>query len=170
MTRKPVAAAVQEWESWSPADTSALADAVAGILGPGDLVTLRGDLGAGKTTFTRALARSLGIADRVTSPTFALAQRYGGAVALVHIDAYRLDGADAEEIGLLFDDTTDAVTVVEWPDRLGGGLPAPRVAITLAHAGGDRRLVALAGADAATRSRLADIVADLRSRHLDSEP
>ena len=170
MSRDPHAPAVQEWESESAEDTAALADAIARILDPGDLVTLRGDLGTGKTTFTRALARSLGIGDRITSPTFALAQRYVGDVALVHIDAYRLDGADAEELGLLFDDTSDAVTVVEWPDRLGGGLAAPRVAITLTHAGGGRRLVALVGADAATRSRLADIVADLRSRHLDSEP
>jgi tRNA threonylcarbamoyladenosine biosynthesis protein TsaE len=161
---------VQAWESASPEDTAALAAALAGILDPGDVVAIRGDLGTGKTTFTRALARSLGIEARITSPTFALAQRYGGTVPLVHIDAYRLAGADAEELGLLFEDSTDAVTVVEWPERLGAGLPTPRVAISLIHAGGDRRLVALESADAATRSRLADIVADLRSRHLDSEP
>ncbi len=133
-------------------------------------MTLRGDLGTGKTTLTRALARALGIVDRITSPTFALAQRYDGTVPLVHLDLYRLTGADAEELGLLFDDTSDAVTVVEWPEQLGSGIPSPRIAITLSHAGGDRRLVALEGADAATRSRLADIVADLRSRHLDAEP
>jgi tRNA threonylcarbamoyladenosine biosynthesis protein TsaE len=161
---------VREWRSTSPEETAALADALAGMLRPGDLVALRGDLGTGKTTFTRALARALGIGGRITSPTFALAQRYGGTVPLVHIDAYRLAGADAEELGLLFEDNADAVTVVEWPDQLGGGLPVPRVAITLTHAGGDRRLVALEGADAPTRSRLDDIVADLRSRHLDSEP
>jgi tRNA threonylcarbamoyladenosine biosynthesis protein TsaE len=170
LTDRSRAPGAQEWESGSPEDTAELAGALAGLLGPGDVVTLRGDLGTGKTTLTRALARALGIADRVTSPTFALAQRYDGAVPLVHLDLYRLTGADAEELGLLFDDASDAVTVVEWPEQVGGGIPTPRIAITLSHAGGDRRLVALMGADAATRSRLADILADLRSRHLDSEP
>ena len=161
---------IQKWESVGPEDTAALAAALADLLGPGDVVTLRGDLGTGKTTLTRALARALGITDRITSPTFALAQRYDGTVPLVHIDLYRLAGVDAEELGLLFDDSIDAVTVVEWPEQIGAGIPTPRVGIMLRHAGGDRRLVALEGADAATRSRLADIVADLRSRHLDSEP
>jgi tRNA threonylcarbamoyladenosine biosynthesis protein TsaE len=170
LTDRSGAPGAQEWVSGSPEDTAELAGALAALLGPGDVVTLRGDLGTGKTTLTRALARALGIVDRVTSPTFALAQRYDGTVRLLHLDLYRLNGADAEELGLLFDDGSDAVTVVEWPEQLGSGIPTPRIAIELSHAGGDRRLVALEGADAATRRRLADIVADLRSRHLDSEP
>lgn len=158
------------WDSTSPAATADLAAGLARIVAPGDIILVRGDLGAGKTTLTRALAAALGIADRVTSPTFALAQRYDGALPLVHIDAYRLRGADDEELGLMFDDATDALTVVEWPDQLGSRLPPARVEIELTHAGPERRLVALDSADPATRARLADLVADLRTRHLNAQP
>jgi tRNA threonylcarbamoyladenosine biosynthesis protein TsaE len=161
---------VTTFSSDSPAATAALATAIAPLLEPGDVVLMRGELGAGKTTLTRALAAALGIDGRVTSPTFALAQRYEGPVPLLHIDAYRLPGADDEELGLLFADHADAVTVVEWPDQLGPGLPAARLEIELSHAGPERRLVALESADPATRARLDTLVADLRTRHLDPEP
>ncbi len=159
-----------EWASESPEDTARLGAALAPWLAPGDLVIVRGDLGTGKTTLTRAIARTLGISAHITSPTFALAQHYAGRTPLLHIDAYRLQGADDEELGLLLDGAADALTIVEWPERLGAELGHPRVTVELRHDGGDRRLVALASEDPPTRERLAQIVADLRARHIHPEP
>ena len=152
--------------SGSPDDTARLGAVLASRLTPGDMVVLRGDLGAGKTTLARAVARALGVEGPVTSPTFTLAQRYRGRVPILHIDAYRLTGADDEELGLLLDGAEDAVTLVEWPDALAEALPGARVTVEIAHGGGDRRLIALTlhGADAPS------LVDDLRARHLDAEP
>lgn len=159
-----------EWVSVSAAQTAELGTALAQLLHRGDLVIVRGELGTGKTTLTRSIGRALGISEHITSPTFALAQRYGGPVPLLHIDAYRLHGADDEEMGLLLDGAADALTVVEWPEQLGADLGRPRVGVELRHGGGDRRLVALAAEDPATQERLAEIVADLRARHIHAEP
>ena len=159
-----------EWVSASADETARLGTALAALLEAGDLVIVRGDLGAGKTTLTRSIGRALGIAEHITSPTFALAQRYTGPVPLLHIDAYRLHGADDEELGLLLDGASDALTVIEWPEQLGADLGRPRVEVELRHGGGDRRLVALTGEDPATQERLAEIVADLRARHIHAEP
>jgi tRNA threonylcarbamoyladenosine biosynthesis protein TsaE len=158
------------WESSSAEDTQALGAALAGVVGPGDLVILRGDLGAGKTTLARAIARALGVTEPVTSPTFALAQRYLGVVPLLHIDAYRLRGVDDEELGLLLDGAADALTIIEWPEQLGVDLGSPRVVVELGHGGGDRRLVALSSEMRDMHVVLADIVADLRTRHIHAEP
>jgi hypothetical protein len=112
-----------------------LAGALALKLAPGDMIALRGDLGAGKTTFARAFIRSA-LADRgaeVPSPTFALQQTYTGRrYDLAHYDLYRLAGPDdLAELG--FDEHfATAVTLVEWPERAGDGLPAARLDLTLA--------------------------------------
>lgn len=159
-----------EWVSASADETARLGTALAALLEVGDLIIVRGDLGAGKTTLTRSIGRALGITEHITSPTFALAQRYTGPVPLLHIDAYRLQGADDEELGLLLDGASDALTVIEWPEQLGAALGRPRVEVELRHGGGDRRLVALTGEDPATQERLAEIVADLRARHIHAEP
>lgn len=158
------------WESDSVADTAALGRELAALVAPGDLVILRGDLGAGKTTLARAIGHSLGIAAHITSPTFALAQRYEGTPPLLHIDAYRLHGADDEELGLLLDGADDAVTVIEWPDQLGLDLAGARFHVELRHGGGDRRLVALSSPAPEIDARLGEIVADLRARHIHAEP
>ncbi len=122
--------------------TRALAVELAGALEPGDTVTLSGDLGAGKTTFARALIRHLAGDERieVPSPTFTLMQSYDlPRFPLVHADLYRLSGpAELAELG--FDDIPDkAVVLLEWPDRATGFLPADRfdVALTLSPAQGN---------------------------------
>jgi tRNA threonylcarbamoyl adenosine modification protein YjeE len=107
---------------------------VAALIEPGDLITLSGDLGAGKTTFARALIRYLAedAAIEVPSPTFTLTQAYDlPRFRLVHADLYRLSGpAELTELG--FDDEADStVTLLEWPDRAAGFLPADRLDITL---------------------------------------
>jgi tRNA threonylcarbamoyladenosine biosynthesis protein TsaE len=130
-----------EVESSSPEETEAVAAAVAAGLRPGDVVTVAGDLGAGKTTFVRGAARALGVTDAVTSPTYALGNRYAGRVPVSHLDLYRLaeleepDWADLEPY---FD---GAITFVEWPEAGKAWLPAPRVEIRLRHRGAEHRLI-----------------------------
>lgn len=115
-----------------------LAESVAAVVRPGDVIGLDGDLGAGKTTFVRYLARALGVTAPVTSPTFTLANTYeAGPLAdqpllIHHIDAYRLEGdADAEDLALpeLLD--SGGIVVVEWAERLT--LPADRLNIHFAY-------------------------------------
>lgn len=115
------------------AQTQKIGENLGARLKPGDLVTLQGSLGAGKTTFTQGLARGLGIAQNVTSPTFVLMTEYSGRVPLVHLDAYRLENAcyDAvRDAGVLdFLERDDAVQVVEWPECIMDWLPTPRFTI-----------------------------------------
>ncbi len=104
-------------------------------LAPGDVVLLHGDLGAGKTTLVRGIARSLGYRGRVSSPTFALAHIYRGKkMTLHHLDLYRLQGADTSELGIeeLLQDP-HGVVVVEWPD-IASRWPRRRIEVRLAHA------------------------------------
>ncbi|MGZ5810620.1 MAG: tRNA (adenosine(37)-N6)-threonylcarbamoyltransferase complex ATPase subunit type 1 TsaE, partial [Xanthobacteraceae bacterium] len=116
------------------AATHRLMTDVAAVIEPGDVITLSGDLGAGKTTFARALIRYLAGNDtiEVPSPTFTLTQTYAlPRFPVVHADLYRLSGsAELTELGL--DDAPEgAVTLVEWPDRAAGFLPADRLEIAL---------------------------------------
>ncbi len=144
---------------------------LAELLRPGDLVLLRGELGAGKTTLVRAAARALGVEGPVTSPTFTVAQRYTGRVEVAHVDAYRLGGPDDEEAELLRDAVgADAIGFVEWPDAILAALPEPRLELELQHGGGDRRLVLFTTRDADLRASLGQRIDDLRARHLNREP
>jgi tRNA threonylcarbamoyladenosine biosynthesis protein TsaE len=129
----------------SPEETERLGAALAMRLAPGMLVTLDGDLGAGKTCFVRGLARGLG-ADpaEVSSPTFVLEHRYadaGGGTVLVHIDAYRIRSPhDLASIG--WDElmaSGESVVAVEWPSRIAPALPDHRVEVRIRHAGEDVR-------------------------------
>lgn len=104
---------------------------------PPVVVAIGGELGAGKTTLVRAIARALGVTESVTSPTFALVHRYTGAACTIyHLDAYRLRrAADAADLGL--DDMLaepDSVVLIEWPERLGEGMPPATHRIVLAYA------------------------------------
>jgi len=108
------------------AETEALGEEVAATLAPGDLLLLAGELGTGKTTFVRGLARGLGISHGVQSPTFQLVRIYPGRIQLAHVDLYRLEaGADLADLGL--DDLLDqGVVAVEWGDRLRLDYPRTR--------------------------------------------
>lgn len=133
----------------SAAQTEALAARLAAGLRAGDVVLVGGDLGAGKTTFVRGAARALGVSDPVTSPTFTLAQRYAGRVAVAHLDLFRLEGLDEEDLGSVEEELgPDAVAFVEWP---AVGRPAftgrVRARVHLHHAGGDAREVTIAGGE-----------------------
>ena len=132
-------------ESRSEAETRALAAGLAAKLQPGAVLLLSGDLGAGKTAFTKGLAEGLGVdpAD-VTSPTFTLVHEYrGGRLPLIHVDLYRLDRADLDEIGLDQDLAATGVTVVEWSERLSRRI-AGAMAVSIADRGGDAREITVA--------------------------
>ena len=134
--------------SRSLGDTGALANAVGGLLRPGDVVLLVGELGAGKTAFTKLLAASLGIREAVTSPTFTIMMehRYADQL-LLHLDAYRLDGPDAlEDIGLfeLLDD--GAIAVIEWGDVVEAALSATPLRIELQWVDDDARTINVSAA------------------------
>jgi tRNA threonylcarbamoyladenosine biosynthesis protein TsaE len=132
----------------SPRETEAIGASLAADLSPGDVVLVRGELGAGKTTLIRGACRALGVAEPVISPTFTVGRRYrGDRVAISHLDLYRLDDLGVEEPGLLDDYlTADAISFVEWPAAVepafaGARDDGPRVArmVELLHAGGDER-------------------------------
>lgn len=113
--------------------TQALAARLAADLGPGDVLCLRGDLGAGKTTFVQGLARALGVAAPVTSPTFTLVQEYeGGRLPLFHFDLFRLGGpADVADLGWDEYLARGGICVVEWPDKIETVLPLEWLEIRL---------------------------------------
>jgi tRNA threonylcarbamoyladenosine biosynthesis protein TsaE len=127
--------------------TQRLAVDIAAVLKPGDLVTLSGDLGAGKTAFARPLIRHLAEdpALEVPSPTFTLVQSYDlPAGELWHFDLYRL-AAPEEVLELGWDEARLGICLVEWPDRLGSLTPADRLKIELAHGPGDGRIASIIG-------------------------
>lgn len=110
---------------------------LAAVLKEGDVVALSGDLGAGKTSFARAVVRALGWTGEVPSPTYTLVQPYPTTPEVWHVDLYRLDSAgDADALGLF---ETDAALLVEWPERLGPRLPAEALRLRLAVTGAGTR-------------------------------
>ncbi|MBW7652211.1 tRNA (adenosine(37)-N6)-threonylcarbamoyltransferase complex ATPase subunit type 1 TsaE [Anoxybacillus sp. ST4] len=129
-----------EYVSYHPEDTVALATKLAQYIQPKDVITLEGDLGAGKTTFTKGLAKGLGINRNVSSPTFTIIKQYEGRIPLYHMDVYRLEESE-EDLG--FDEYFfgDGVTVVEWAHIIEPYLPAERLHITIHHADGGSRII-----------------------------
>lgn len=127
-----------------------LAATVARVLEPGDVVVLSGEVGSGKTTFVRAAARSLGVTDRVTSPTYQLARGYEGLkdgrrVIVNHLDLYRLEGIEDRDV-LELDDYLDpaAVTFIEWAEPALGVLENPTL-VHISHETHTTRRVGLGG-------------------------
>ncbi|MFT7600061.1 MAG: tRNA threonylcarbamoyladenosine biosynthesis protein TsaE [Acidimicrobiales bacterium] len=115
----------------SPEATQDMAATLAETLADGDLLVLAGDLGAGKTCFTQGLGRGLGIDQRITSPTFTLANRYHGRLTLDHLDVYRIDTlADTLDLDLP-ELLEDGVTVIEWGEQILPALPADYLHISL---------------------------------------
>jgi tRNA threonylcarbamoyladenosine biosynthesis protein TsaE len=135
--------------SASAEETEAIAARLAAGLEPGDVVTVSGELGCGKTTFVRGACRALGVIAPVTSPTFTIGHRYEGRVVVSHLDLYRFDGVSPADWGDLEPYFDDAVVFVEWPEAGRGSLPPARVSVSLLHRGEDERLIELASAEAA---------------------
>jgi tRNA threonylcarbamoyladenosine biosynthesis protein TsaE len=134
-----------ELASASASETEEVAAGLALRIAAGDVVTVSGELGAGKTTFVRGACRALGVTAPVTSPTFTIGHRYeGGSMVVSHLDLYRFTGVSAAEWADLEPYFEDALVFVEWPEAGAAVLPEPRLAVALAHAGGDARQILLA--------------------------
>lgn len=111
-------------------DTQALGERLGALLTPGMLITLSGDLGAGKTTLTKAIGKALGVKKVINSPTFTILKTYQGAIPLYHIDAYRLEGI-TQDLGFEEYFDADGVCIIEWPQYIASSLPKERLEITI---------------------------------------
>ena len=143
-----------QFESSSPEETERIAAALARELLPGDVVTVAGELGSGKTTFVRGAARALGITRPVTSPTYTIGNRYVGDPDVSHLDLYRFEGMSAPDWGDLEGYFEDAVVFVEWPEVAAGWLPGRRAEARLRHHGEGHRLVMLESLEKSLEIRL----------------
>lgn len=126
---------------------------------PGDIITLAGPLGAGKTALAQAIGRGVGVSESyyITSPTFSLLHEYPGRIPYYHMDLYRLAGEEEiEDLG--FDEYLygEGLTVIEWPERLGGLMPDDRLHIELLFTGPESRTVRLFCHGGAWKKRLAE--------------
>src|SRR4029079_13861976 len=130
--------------SWTCSSSAAEQTEAAGArlakeLGPGDVVLVSGELGAGENTFVRGACRELGVTAKVTSPTFTIGQLYAGDPDVAHLDLYRLEGA---EPGLLDDYLTpDRIGFLEWPELAEPELERVTARVRIEHAGGDERRI-----------------------------
>jgi tRNA threonylcarbamoyladenosine biosynthesis protein TsaE len=140
-------------------ETLELAGTVGELLRAGDVVSLVGDLGAGKTVFARGVARALGVTEPVVSPSFTIVREYDGRMPLVHVDVYRIDTVQ-ELYDLGFEELVrdDAVTLVEWGDMIDGLLPVDRLDVRLAPGDtDDERVVEIEGHGRSWRGRAAEL-------------
>ena len=135
----------------SPEETERVAAELAARLDVGDVVTVSGELGSGKTTFVRGAARALGVTAPVTSPTYTIGHRYSGRAPVSHLDLYRFRGVSPAEWGDLEPYFEDAIVFVEWPEAGEGVLPPPRYAVRLEHGERGARIVSVADADPGVR-------------------
>ena len=135
-------------ETSSEAETEAAGESLGRSLGAGSVVLLYGDLGAGKTAFVRGMARGVGaLPDEVSSPTFTLVQEYAGtSLTLYHVDLYRLDSAEVDDLGL--DDLLDSrgIVAIEWAERWPGR-PRRAIDVQLEESGEGRRRIRVARPD-----------------------
>jgi tRNA threonylcarbamoyladenosine biosynthesis protein TsaE len=155
-----IAAPSRTVKSPAPAETTRLGERVGRAVRPGDVLLLRGDLGAGKTQFARGVAAGLGIPGPIPSPTFTLVNEYegrdaaGAAVPLAHIDLYRLgEGGDLDTVGLDEYFGGGWAVVIEWPERAvdDGFVPESYLDIAIADLGGERRMLTFTGYGVAAR-------------------
>ncbi|MGA4722468.1 tRNA (adenosine(37)-N6)-threonylcarbamoyltransferase complex ATPase subunit type 1 TsaE [Fictibacillus nanhaiensis] len=131
-----------QYETKSAEETMSFAEKLGSILHKGDVLTLAGDLGAGKTTFTKGLAKGLGVTRTVNSPTFTIIKEYSGRLPLYHMDVYRLEDSD-EDLGFEEYFSGDGVCVVEWAVFIEDYLPEERLELVISHKGDDEREIQL---------------------------
>jgi tRNA threonylcarbamoyladenosine biosynthesis protein TsaE len=157
---------VGAWRLWSAdeATTKAIGAALAGLLGPGDVVGLTGDLGAGKTRLVQGAAAAIGVDGPVLSPTFMLVREYDGDPPVHHVDAYRLRGPlELEDLGLEDVLSPDAVVFVEWADRVAAALPESWLELVLRIGDDDHREIEVRPHGPAWAARSGRLAAALES-------
>ena len=141
--------------------TETLGTILGKIAEPGDVITLAGTLGAGKTALTQTIGRGLGVDPQIyiTSPTFSLLHEYKGRIPLYHMDLYRL-GSEEEIESLGFPEYfySQGLTVIEWPERLGNLMPAERLHIELVISGEASRIARLYAHGELWQKKVADII------------
>jgi tRNA threonylcarbamoyladenosine biosynthesis protein TsaE len=150
-----------ELTSYSSEETERIAGRLVRGLRVGDVVTVSGELGSGKTTFVRGACRALGIEVPVTSPTFTVGHRYPGKPDVSHLDLFRFQGFSPAEWGDLEPYFEDAICFVEWPEAAAEALPPVRVAVRLSHVDPQRRTIELESDD---RELLAEVSGDADAR------
>lgn len=121
-------------------DTNSFGRKLAELLQPGDMITMEGDLGAGKTTLTKAIGAGLGVKRTINSPTFTIIKEYEGRLPLYHMDVYRLEDSD-EDIGFEEYFSGEGVSIVEWAQFIEDYLPKERLELTLKHDGEARTIL-----------------------------
>lgn len=139
-----------EYLSHSPEETEHIGEMLGRRLRPGTVVAYRGGLGMGKTAFTRGLARGLGCAGRVTSPTYTIVNEYDGATPLFHFDMYRLGSSD-ELFDIGWEDylTRGGVCAVEWSERVDDAMPADTLWVDIARGTDESdRIITISGGEA----------------------
>lgn len=139
-----------EYLSHSPEETEHIGEMLGRRLRPGTVVAYHGGLGMGKTAFTRGLARGLGCAGRVTSPTFTIVNEYDGATPLFHFDMYRLGSSD-ELFDIGWEDylTRGGVCAVEWSERVDDAMPADTLWVDIARGTDESdRIITITGGEA----------------------
>lgn len=131
----------------SPEETIALAETIGAKLRAGDVIAYQGDLGAGKTTFTRGLAKGMGLSDLVTSPTFALVHTYGTEEKMLcHFDMYRIESEEELETTGFYDYPMDeCVFAVEWSENIASALPERTIRITMEYLDDTARKITIEG-------------------------
>lgn len=131
------------------------------LLQPGDILTLKGDLGAGKTLLVRGIAGGLGVSPgiRITSPTFTLINEYSGRLYLYHLDLYRVAGPDELET-LPWEESLfgNGVAAIEWPERLGSLLPSDHIEVDVLVTGDEKRKMRISGRGRRSRERVAELI------------
>ena len=134
----------RELQTVNESETSQAGEDLGRTLRPGDVVLLHGDLGAGKTAFVRGMARGIGAnSDEVTSPTFTIVQEYAGSVAtLYHVDLYRLEGPEIDDLGLEDLVSGEGIVAIEWAERWKGR-PDDAIEVNLEDIGDEKRRVSI---------------------------
>lgn len=135
---------MSEWTfiTYSASETEQLGKRIGKLLTAGQIVTLEGDLGAGKTTLTKGLAKGVAVQDIVNSPTFTIIKEYEGRVPFYHMDVYRLEGTD-EDLGFEEYFASDGITVIEWASMIADYLPPHYLMIRLTLQANDARKIEL---------------------------
>ena len=138
---------MQKLISKSEGQTEEIAQSLAKDLHGNEVIALFGDLGAGKTAFTRGLAKGLGIDDGVSSPTFALVHEYEGRFMVYHFDMYRVSGYDDLYSTGFFDYMDTGILVIEWSENIEPFLPDRRINVTINRLSDNEREITIEGAD-----------------------